>query len=329
MNYQTERYVVCDQPATPLGRIKLGMLSNSAWAITPDAMRSLDHYIISYVVEGTGIFSDQRGFHRAIGPGDLVCKFPGVRHYSMPTNGVTWTRFFIAFEGPVFDLWRTHRLLDPGIPVVHLEPVSYWLGRLHRILDIHQPSWEGRSLLEVCRLQEFLADAYCHRESDGRVPADRKWLDRACRAIDESLDPRIGLDTIAKKTGSSYGIFRRRFTRLTGVAPGHFRALRLISKASDLLVDSEQTSKEIAYRLGFADEFHFSRRFKKVTGHGPREFRNLHRLSGRREGTASREGPIASPAPIATASDTPRERARSKSHRRGMRGTRLRPKSAD
>lgn len=280
MPHQTQRYVSCDEPDSPLGHIKLCVLSNSHWTVPPTAMRTLNHYHISYLVEGTGTFGDELGFRRTVRPGDLVCFFPGVKHFFAPTDNGQWTRFFIAFEGPVFDLWRKEGLLDPRQPVVHLEPVGYWLGRLQGIIDSHQPFWSGRSLIEISRLQEFLAEAYCHRQNNSQLPADKKWLAQICQSIEESLCPSIDLKGTARKAGMSYASFRSRFTRLTGLAPGRYRALRLMAKACHLVVHTHLTGKEIAHTLGFADEFHFSRRFKQITGHAPREFRQLYRLSG-------------------------------------------------
>jgi AraC-like DNA-binding protein len=286
---ESQRYVSCAEPNTPLGRITMCALSNSTWAVPPEAMRSINHYLISYLIEGSGCFGDQHGFRSHTRPGDLVFQFPGVKHFSMPTGSRRWTRFFIAFEGPVFDFWREHGLLDPRQPVIHLEPISYWWARLQSILETHQPLWQGRSLLEVSRLQEFLADAYCQRENKGELPADRKWLAHACQQIDDSLTRRTDLRSIAKTLGTSYAVFRSRFTRLTGTAPGRFRTARLMAKAGELLVHSELTNKEIADQLDFADEFHFSRRFKSVSGHGPREFRSLFGRSGppRHDGLAA------------------------------------------
>jgi hypothetical protein len=123
---ESQRYVSCAEPNTPLGRITMCALSNSTWAVPPEAMRSITHYLISYLIEGSGCFGDQHGFRSHTRPGDLVFQFPGVKHFSMPTGSRRWTRFFIAFEGPVFDFWREHGLLDPRQPVIHLEPISYW-----------------------------------------------------------------------------------------------------------------------------------------------------------------------------------------------------------
>jgi len=280
MPHQTQRYVSYDEPDTPLGHIKLCVLSNSDWGVPPTKMRALGHYHISYLVEGTGMFGDEFGFRQATKPGDLVCFFPGVKHFFTPTGSGQWTRFFISFEGPVFDLWQKQGLLDPHQPLVHLEPVGYWLGRLQSIIESHQPFWLGRSLLEVARLQEFLAETYCHRKSSHQLPADKKWLAEICQSIEVALCPNIDLKEIARKAGMSYASFRSRFSRLTGLAPGLYRVLRLMAKACQLVVNTDLASKEIADKLGFSDEFHFSRRFKQITGHSPREFRQLYRLSG-------------------------------------------------
>ena len=303
--YQTQRYVSCDEPDSPLGHIKLCVLANSDWGVLPEAMRTLDHYIISYLIEGEGLFGDEYGFRRATRPGDLVCQFPGVAHFSTPTGSGKWTRFFIAFEGPVFDLWRKQGLLDPRHPVVHLEPINYWHDRLRAIIDSHLPFSQGRTLLEVSRLQEFLAEAYCQRETNRQLPSDRKWVTQICRSIEESLCPAIDLRQTAKKHGMSYATFRSRFTKLTGVAPGRYRTLRLIAKACHFVVHTTLTSKEIAHTLGFADEFHFSRRFKQITGHSPREYRQMYRLSGPILPEEPWLAAVAAPPPVARRMDAP------------------------
>lgn len=282
MVFQSQRFVF-DEPSTPLGRITLCAVSNSDWSIARTAMRTINYYIISYVIEGSGVFGDESGFQQPIGPGDLVFFFPGVAHFYTPTGAGHWTRFYIHFEGPVFDLWRQQGLLDPRHPIVHLEPITYWLERLRSVIGTQQPLGQGRSLVEVSRLQEILAEAFRIRQSTYELPGDRMWLERMCRSIDAVLFPNISLADVARKNGMSYASFRNRFTKLAGISPGRYRTSRVMARASDLVVNTDMTSKEIAEQLGFADEFHFSRRFKQCTEHSPREFRRLYRLSGPRD----------------------------------------------
>jgi len=52
---------------------------------------------------------------------------------------------------------------------------------------------------------------------------------------------------------------------------------RLVQRASELLLTSEQTVRHIAEALGFADEFYFSRWFKRQVGVAPTRFREQAR----------------------------------------------------
>ena len=51
----------------------------------------------------------------------------------------------------------------------------------------------------------------------------------------------------------------------------------LMQRAQELIRCGVPTNREIADRLGFCDEYHFSRRFKQVVGLSPKEFRALAR----------------------------------------------------
>ena len=54
---------------------------------------------------------------------------------------------------------------------------------------------------------------------------------------------------------------------------GRYRAGRRIETACDLLQYTTMTGAQIAERLGFSDEYHFSKRFKELRGKSPRQFR--------------------------------------------------------
>jgi AraC-like DNA-binding protein len=49
-----------------------------------------------------------------------------------------------------------------------------------------------------------------------------------------------------------------------------------ITKAKELLLETESTISEIAYKCGFIDGNYFSKRFKQITGVSPSEFRNAN-----------------------------------------------------
>ena len=46
-----------------------------------------------------------------------------------------------------------------------------------------------------------------------------------------------------------------------------------MDRACELMAQGRLSGKEIAAKLGFFDEYHFSKRFKQVTGFSPTAFR--------------------------------------------------------
>ena len=251
---------------TQLGRITMaGFLRNNP-GISPGRPRVLGRYAVVYVVDGAGRYADANGYSQAIQAGDLIVLFPELAH----SYGGPWSEFYLVFEGPVFDLWRRHGLLDPRRPVLHVEPVHYWLSRLESVLGAPRRVGFAPPLLEVCRLQTVLGEALVGGVRDR---GDLDWVAKACALLESDLQREVDLHELAAKLGTSFDSFRKRFTQIVGRPPAQYRRYRLIDRACELMQQGALTDKAIAAQLGFCDEFHFSRCFKAVTGRSPREFR--------------------------------------------------------
>ena len=50
---------------------------------------------------------------------------------------------------------------------------------------------------------------------------------------------------------------------------------KIVSVTIILLTTTDKAIKEVAWKLGYEDEYYFSRMFKKQTGYSPRRYRNL------------------------------------------------------
>lgn len=267
-----------------IGRITLAGTIRDNRGVAFHNMRILGSYALVYLLDGGGRYTDAAGRDVRVSPGDLIVVFPDVPHAYGPeaARAERWSEIYIVFDGPAFDAWRTRGLLDPGRPVLRLEPIAYWLRRLESIVadDPTQPAtapaaWPaGQALRRVCLLQQFLADAlaYHHERRVGDV--DRTWLARAQAAIDDVPAERdVDYELISRRLGVSYATFRKRFAKLAGVAPAKYRAARVAEQACALLHRSDLPLRAVAERCGFCDAFHFSRRFKRLVGVSPTEFR--------------------------------------------------------
>jgi len=242
-------------------------------------MRVFGSYAIAYTLAGKAVYWDANGLEQSLVPGDLVLVFPELAHMYGPRAGESWSEFYLVFEGPVFDWWRKTGFLDSNRPIHHIEPVDYWLRKFESVLGRGRKVGLGPSVLEVCRLQQVLAEALTAEEAGLVSPQDANWAQRVCEMLEGDLDRRMSMPGVARRLKMSYENFRKRFTRIVGVSPARYRDSRVIDRACELMQQGGLRNKEIADRLGFCDEFHFSLRFKQITGRSPREFRR--RIPGR------------------------------------------------
>lgn len=256
-----------------LGGITQSGLLPSSRGVSFDNMRVLGQYAVVYLLDGAGRYVDDRGSDRTVSPGDLLLIFPEIAHAYGPTTGRHWREFYLVFRGPAFDLWRSTGLLNDQQPILHLEPIDHWLARFESVLSgSREPGWSP-PLLEVTRLQQVLAEALVGGSKSAIPNDDLRWASRACALLESDLSPSADLHKVADEMRMNYESFRRRFTQIVGQPPARYRAGRLIDRACVLMQTSDMTDKQIAYSLGFCDEFHFSRRFKQILGSSPRTYR--------------------------------------------------------
>jgi AraC-like DNA-binding protein len=109
-------------------------------------------------------------------------------------------------------------------------------------------------------------------------------LRRVRTYIDDHIGERISLDELARQAGVSRFHFARQFRLSTGESPmGYLRRLR-IERSKSILQNRDTTIAEIAARLGFSDQSHFTRIFGRLVGVSPGSFARSGHWSSRRQG---------------------------------------------
>jgi AraC family transcriptional regulator len=105
-------------------------------------------------------------------------------------------------------------------------------------------------------------------------------FERTIEFIEEHLGADLALSTLAEVADMPVSSFVRGFRAATKMSPHKYLVQRRILRAQELLRFQDCSISEIAYRLGFSSQSHFSTVFRTLVGESPAEFRLQFRRKG-------------------------------------------------
>ncbi len=257
-----------------LGGITItGHLENSP-GISSKKMRVLGKYALVYILRGRGRYRDEKGREYEFFPGSLLSLFPDIAHSYEPVDKRAWDEIYFIFSGAQFDLLRKLGIMSPDKPVRHPEPLDYWRERFLSLIGHPVCSSEKQAAGEAMALAALLTEIHLSdRELQPGPDENEKWLSQAKTMLSSSTGKEIDFRQIARRMNVSYETFRKRFTQLAGLPPGRYHMRKIMEKAASMIAHEHLSNKDIADKLGFCDEFHFSKRFRSVMGMSPRSYR--------------------------------------------------------
>ncbi|MGJ8651819.1 MAG: helix-turn-helix domain-containing protein [Opitutaceae bacterium] len=112
------------------------------------------------------------------------------------------------------------------------------------------------------------------RSDDAWQPYRR--MNAAVEHISQHYDDPIEIAELAKVASLSVSQFERRFRTVFEQTPTRFIIRYRLTRASQLLMHSDDTISQIAQNVGFYDHSHFTREFQKLFGRAPGRYRREH-----------------------------------------------------
>jgi len=97
-------------------------------------------------------------------------------------------------------------------------------------------------------------------------------IDRIIEYMRQNIDRKVTLEELSGIAGLSTFYLSRAFKEATGYPIILYFNKMKIEKAKELLIEGNKKVKEVAYELGYTNEFYFSRIFKRIEGLSPREY---------------------------------------------------------
>jgi AraC-like DNA-binding protein len=97
-------------------------------------------------------------------------------------------------------------------------------------------------------------------------------IDRIIEYMRKNINKKVTLEQLSRIAGLSMFYLSRAFKDSTGYPLIMYFNKMKVEKAKELLIEGKQKVKEVAYELGYTNEFYFSRIFKRIEGLSPTEF---------------------------------------------------------
>ncbi|MFE6778433.1 AraC family transcriptional regulator [Streptomyces sp. NPDC057702] len=272
----------------------LTMLSGEAWA-TPDGADAVSlHTGDVALVRGPAPFTvaddpatqavavvDRDGActapdGRALGGGLPMCRRDG-----LPGEAAVLLKVTYEVNGQV-----GRRVLDALPPLARVPALPGGCPTLHMISTEVGGDSPGRDvvldrlldLLLVSSLREWFKLPTTDVPAWYRAQTD-PVVGRALRSLHDDPAHPWTVAELAARSGVSRAAFAQRFTHLVGRPPMAYLAEWRISRAADLLADSDATVAAVARQVGYSSSYALSAAFKRTLGVRPTEHRD--RVHGR------------------------------------------------
>jgi AraC-like DNA-binding protein len=235
------------------------------------ARHAHDYFVVSVVERGAQRFWCDRATHTTP-PFGIIVLNPGEAHTG---EAATETGFLYRAVYPSAALMAavgnevgarggTPRFSRPRIDD---EALARRLVEAHRGLIAGVPALAGEEAL-LNALTELVAR---HADRNGRLlepGAERQAVRRAREYIDARFDRDVTLTELASVAGLSPFHLARVFRANVGLPPHAYLESVRVREAQRLIRDGRPLA-EVAHRVGFADQSHFTHRFRRLVGVTP------------------------------------------------------------
>lgn len=216
-------------------------------------------------------------------PGDLFLVCPFEMHYTQSLDSPFYGRHLLNFSEKHLEPLLTpaeRSLLTDKLHscMIHLTPEQYQEARIYFQGFAPSAGFLSAKLQSCCLLQLLVFLTRCTEAAETfpvppQLPDTKSEILQAVQYIDQHYTEDLSLDLISAHVHLSRYYFCRQFSLVTGATfLDYLRDIRL-SKAHQLLLNSDLSLEKIAAQTGFSSAVQLSRAFRSVYEITPSAFR--------------------------------------------------------
>ncbi len=234
------------------------------------------HYLIHYIKKGKGIFryGDKE---IELNEGEMFLIYPDeVTYYEADENN-PWDYYWFGFEGECCE----ELISEMGFSK-SLRRVKYTLDALFSIDEVVKDLSERRVLsisdriYETAKFYEIFSWIIRSHENKGKEEIKKpaaSLLAAAAEYIKRSYMLDLTIEDIASHIGVDRTQLYRYFMKGFGKSPKQYLIDIRMKEAQKLLKNTNLKVKQIAYSVGYQDEYLFSKMFKRIYLLSPKNYR--------------------------------------------------------
>ena len=231
------------------------------------------HFLIHYIVSGTGIFSVQnKEYALEAGAGFLI--EPGELVFYQADEQEPWTYVWVGFGGSQAQEYVDMLGLSGGHPIFYSDKSEELYACVRNMME-HNTSGVANDLRRNGELAVFLsliASQASVRESAQKDRANT-YVKKAIDFIQSNYCNPIKVTDVADFVCVNRSYLYTLFESSLGMSPQKFLSLYRITKASELLQTTNIPVESIAFSCGYGDALVFTKAFKQIKGMSPSVYR--------------------------------------------------------
>lgn len=238
--------------------------------------RILQEYQLLFISEGKGHFTSASQKKTEIQVGNMFLLYPDEWHNYAPLKKTGWSEYWIGFTGVNIDNRIQHNFFSKNKPIFNVGVTNEIIELYEKAIVVANKQQTGFQQMLAGIVNHLMGIAYSQDKlsvfKDLNVA---NQIEKAKFLMHERFNKLDSTESIAEEVSMSYSWFRRVFKQYTGLTPYQYILELKIMKGKELLVNTNLSSQEIAFEVGFDSPDYFCTAFKNKVGRTPIEYRNF------------------------------------------------------
>ncbi|GGG08817.1 AraC family transcriptional regulator [Paenibacillus abyssi] len=230
-----------------------------------------ERWAFVYITGGQGYYQVNKEPRKTVEAGSLFCLYPGAVFQYGSDDGGYWDEYYFTVEGTRVQEWLDGWSIQPD-SVMSVGCDDSYFSRMEMLFSLMESGTPVHLDRAALLLESFLYEL-THKlhtaESRNRTGAHHHIIDDLSNSVYDSIAP----SDFAARHHISLSTLRRIVYFCTGYPLNEFIHRLKAAEAKRILLNTDDSVKEISSRLGYNDVFYFSRLFKKYVGVAPKIFR--------------------------------------------------------